>query len=336
MNRNDEDLRWGIVGASWMARQWMAGSIQAVPGHRVVAVSSSSRERGERFAGEFGIPHRFDDWKDMILDPGIDAVYLGSTNDLHASQALFAVQHGVHVLCEKPVALTVDDAVGMERAARRAGVVLRSNHHLRFMDTHRKLRDLIRDGAIGRVLAVRINHTRYLPEALHGWRLTDRDAGGIVLDITVHDVDTVRFILDDEVSTVTATPLSQGLGDGVEDGVAGVMQLASGAHVVFHESFALPHSGTSVEMHGSEGVILADEILNAHPAGTIVLRRTDEPDLEIEVGPRANAYERLIEEFGEAVRTGGEGGVGFAHAIRSLEVALAVKESMASRSSVEV
>ncbi|WP_053351536.1 Gfo/Idh/MocA family protein [Leucobacter musarum] len=323
------DLRWGIIGASWMARTWMVNAINAVPGNTVAAVSSSSNERGADFARDFGIGRTFTSWEEMVADPEIDAVYVGSTNDLHLPQTLAALGNGVHVLTEKPVALTVADAELMERTALAAGLVLRPNHHLRFMDTHRTVRRVISEGLVGRVLSVRVNHTRYLPTALQGWRLTDPAGGGIAYDITVHDADTLRFLLDDEIESVAATPLYQGMGQGVEDGVMGVMSLASGAHAVFHESYAQPHSGTSVEIHGTDGVLIADDILNAHPAGTLTLLQNDEAPREIETGPRANAYERLIGEFSESVATGAPG-LGFGHAIRSLEVAVATRAAMAS------
>ena len=101
----------------------------------------------------------------------------------------------------------------MVKACRDAGVVMGTNHHLRNAATHRKIRDLVRDGAIGKPLFARVFHAVYLPPHLQGWRLDKPQAGGgVILDITVHDADTLRFVLGDE--PVEAIGMSQSRRDG--------------------------------------------------------------------------------------------------------------------------
>jgi len=127
---------------------------------------------------------------------------------------LAAAVAGKHVLCEKPLALTLDDAVAMRDACAAAGVVMGTNHHLRNAATHRTMRRLLGEGAIGRPLAARVFHAVSLPADLRTWRVQRPDAGGgVPLDITVHDADALRFLLDDEVVEVGALTASQGLGD---------------------------------------------------------------------------------------------------------------------------
>ena len=101
--------------------------------------------------------------------------------------------------------------------------MLATNHHLRNAATHRKIRDLIRGGAIGSPLFARVFHAVHLPASLQGWRIDRPEAGGgVILDITVHDADTLRFVLDDEAEEVTALTASQGMGkQGLEDAVMG-------------------------------------------------------------------------------------------------------------------
>ena len=100
------------------------------------------------------------------------------------------------MLCEKPLALTVADAREMVEACRSAGVVMGTNHHLRNAATHRAMRDAIAAGRIGRPLFARVFHAVYLPPHLQGWRIARPEAGGgVILDITVHDADTLRFVL---------------------------------------------------------------------------------------------------------------------------------------------
>ena len=134
---------------------------------------------------------------------------------------------GKHVLCEKPLALTLADARAMVAACRERGVVMGTNHHLRNAATHRAMREAIKRGRIGKPLFARVFHAVYLPPNLQGWRIDKPQAGGgVTLDITVHDADTLRFVLDDEPEAVTAMTSHGGMGRaGLEDGVMGVVAL---------------------------------------------------------------------------------------------------------------
>ena len=109
------------------------------------------------------------------------------------------------MLCEKPLALTLADARAIVHACRARGVTLGTNHHLRNAATHRAMREAILAGRIGRPLFARVFHAVYLPPHLQGWRIDKPEAGGgVILDITVHDADTLRFVLDSEPVAVSA------------------------------------------------------------------------------------------------------------------------------------
>ena len=144
-----------------------------------------------------------------------------------------------------------------------------TNHHLRNAATHRKMRELIETGAIGRPLAARVFHAVYLPPHLQGWRIDRPDAGGgVILDITVHDADTLRFVLGDEVAEVTAMTASQGMGRaGLEDAVMGVMRFRDGVIAQFHDAFTAPHAYTGFEVHGTEGSLYGRDVMTQRPIG---------------------------------------------------------------------
>jgi 1,5-anhydro-D-fructose reductase (1,5-anhydro-D-mannitol-forming) len=203
MMANPRALGWGFIGASNISYTRMLEPIRAQSGNVVAAVMSGKLERAQRFAAETGIPQAYDSLEAILADPAVDVVYISATNELHYEQTLAAARAGRHVLCEKPLALTLEDARQMIEACRAAGVIFATNHHLRNAATHRTLRRLIAAGTIGQPLAARIFHAVYLPPHLQGWRLNKPEAGGgVILDITVHDADTLRFVLDDEVETL--------------------------------------------------------------------------------------------------------------------------------------
>ena len=157
-------LRWGLIGASDIAETRMVPAMRRL-GHDVVAVASASVDRATAFANRNGI-RASGLVADVVARDDIDAVYVSSTNEHHRAQTELAAAAGKHVLCEKPLALSVEDGRAMVEACERAGVTLATNHHLPGAGTHRTIRSLVAGGAVGRVLAVRVFHAVMLPERL--------------------------------------------------------------------------------------------------------------------------------------------------------------------------
>ena len=236
---------WGLIGASTIAKEWVIGAIRATGG-TVNAVMSSSSERARAYAAENGIPKGYDTLDALLADRSVDAVYISTTNELHRDQAIAAARAGKHVLCEKPLALTLADAASIVHACREAGVVMATNHHLRNAGTHRAMRDAIAAGRIGKPLSARVFHAVFLPPHLQSWRVQRPEAGGgVVLDITVHDADTLRFVLgDDPVEAIAMTQQGGMAQAGLEDAVMGVLRFKSGLLAQFHDGFTTRFAGT--------------------------------------------------------------------------------------------
>jgi 1,5-anhydro-D-fructose reductase (1,5-anhydro-D-mannitol-forming) len=325
---DDSPVGWGFVGASTWAGRYLSPAVAAVPGSRGVGVFSSSRERGERFAASNGLEKAYASLDDLLADPAVEAVYVSSTNDRHAEQTIAAARAGKHVLCEKPLALSLEDARAMVAAAAEAGVVLGTNHHLRASATLVAMRRALAEGAIGEVVAARVFHARWLLDELQTWRVSaDAPGAGVVVDVTPHDVDAIRWLLGDEVAEVTALVANQGLAEGaVEDSAMGVLRMRGGQLVSFHDAFTVPHAETGLELHGTTGSLIGREVMLPEPVGEVLLRRKSEVE-ELEVGERRPIYEGVVESFAAAVRGEGAPLASGLDGLRSLEVALATLQS---------
>ena len=319
---------WGLIGASNIARQFMVNAINAQPDAQVIGVASSSVERGAAFARENGLTQAYASVDELLADPAVSCVYISTTNEHHFAQAVAAARAGKHVLCEKPLALTLADAREMIDACRQAEVVLATNHHLRNAGLHRRLRELVAGGAVGEVLTARVFHAVFLPAFLQGWRIDNPEAGGgVVLDITVHDADTVRFVLDEDPVEVTAMTATHGMGkSGLEDTVMGVMRMRSGALVQFHDAFTVKHMPTGIEVHGTEGSLVARNCMTQQPAGEFVLRQGDSVTA-IDDFDRDDLYTRSVRNFMAAVNGTGQPSATAEDGLWSLATALAVAES---------
>ena len=328
-------VRWGLIGASTIAREWVIGAIRATGG-QVTSVMSSNAERGNAYARENGIGKSTTDLAELLADPDIDAVYISTTNELHRDQAIAAARAGKHVLCEKPLAMSVEDARAMAKAAQDAGVVLATNHHLRNASTHTVMRDAIASGKIGRPLAARVFHAVYLPPHLQGWRLDRPDAGGgVILDITVHDTDTLRFVLGSNPVEVTAFSQEGGMGKaGVEDGVMGVMRFENGVIAQFHDAFTAKYAETGFEVHGTGGSLISRNVMTQRPVGTVTLRNANGEQLL--PTSDANLYETALAAFHRAVAGEGRPSATAEDGIWSLATGLAVVESAKSGKAVKI
>jgi len=324
----DRGLRWGLIGASNIARQYVVESIRAQAGSEVVGVHSADPERGKSYAAALGIATAHASLGDLLADPTIDAVYVSTTNELHRSQTLAAAAAGKHVLCEKPLAMSVVDAREMVAACDAARVVLATNHHLRNAATHRAMRREIAAGSIGRPLFARVFHAVHLPPSLQGWRINRPEAGGgVILDITVHDADTLRFVLDDEPVEASAMTVSHGMSEGgLADGVMGVLRFRGGVLAQLHDAFTVAHTGTGFEVHGTEGSLIGRDVMTQEPRGEVVLRRGDR-ETPVRLDEVEGPYVRSRRNFTFAINGTGAPSATGDDGVRSLATALAVAES---------
>ena len=328
-------VRWGLIGASTIAKQFMINAVRAQADGEISAVMSSSPEHAKTYATEHGIPLAVSTLGDL-LGADIDAVYISTTNELHLEQALAAIKAGKHVLCEKPLALTSTDARTMVAAAKAAGIVLGTNHHLRNAGAHRAMRDAISAGRIGKPIAARVFHAVYLPENLQGWRITKPEAGGgVVLDITVHDADTLRFVLGDDPVEVSAFTQSAGMaGGGLEDGAMCIWRFKSGLIAQSHEGFTTKFAGTGFEVHGSEGSLIASDVMTQKPDGSVLLRTAKgEEQLSFD---REDLYVRSVRQLHAAILGKGQPAATGEDGVWSLTAAEAALQSASSGKAVKI
>src|SRR5690348_9003443 len=106
-------LGWGVIGTSFIARFLMLEAIRAQPNNAVMAVMSTNLERARQYAAETSIPQAYDNLEALLADPRVDIVYISTTNELHYQQTLAAAKAGKHVLCEKPLAMSLENAKEM-------------------------------------------------------------------------------------------------------------------------------------------------------------------------------------------------------------------------------
>jgi 1,5-anhydro-D-fructose reductase (1,5-anhydro-D-mannitol-forming) len=314
---------WALVGTGAIARSRMAPAIARHDGSRVVAVVSSSAERAAALAAATDAARALAAATDAaraytsldaaLADDAVDAVYIATTNELHAAQAIASLRAGRHVLCEKPLALSLHDAEAMVAAASEAGRTLAVNHHLRAAASLRRLRGLA--GAIGQPRLIRSLHRCHVrPERRGNWRMRDAARGaGAILDLTVHTADVIRFLTGLEVTSVCGDADGAGFGEGgIEGAVAGTMRL-DGVLASFADAYSPLPALSSIEVHGDDGCLAARD-----------------------VGAGEDTYGRTVERFVAAVRGDGRPYATGEDGRCSLAVAVALRAAVVERRTVLV
>jgi 1,5-anhydro-D-fructose reductase (1,5-anhydro-D-mannitol-forming) len=171
---------------------------------------------------------------------------------------------------------------------------------------------------------------------LQGWRLNKPGAGGgVILDITVHDADTLRFVLNDDPTEVVAFSQSGGLGkEGLEDAVMGVMRFKSGVIAQFHDGFTTKFAETGFEVHGTEGSLIGRNVMTQRAVGSVTLRTADgEQHLPLD---DRNLYETALNAFHSAISQKGQPSATGEDGIWSLATGLAVVEAARTGHAVTV
>ncbi len=142
---------WAIIGAGMHPDLKLAPAITEAAGGELVSIYSRDRGRAEAFAEKHGASAAHDNLEDLLSDSRVDGVFVASPNSLHAQQTIQAAAAGKHVLAEKPMATSLDDALSMVRACRQHGVTLGTGFELRFHPAHIQTRRQIADGLLGRI-----------------------------------------------------------------------------------------------------------------------------------------------------------------------------------------
>ena len=177
----------------------------ACPNVEMVSVSSGSVENARAAAGEFGVGHFTGDWRETVSHADVDLVCITTPPKLHREMALFAIEQGKHVLCEKPMAMNVAEAQEMADAAKGKSVLALIDHELRFQPGRMKAYEMLREGTIGTVRHAKYNFRaphRGDPNVAWNWWSDLEQGGGALGAINSHVIDSFGWLLGTDISRV--------------------------------------------------------------------------------------------------------------------------------------
>ncbi len=246
-------LRWGILGTGNIARKFGADLKHAERGH-LAAAGSRSIESATKFTAEFG-GQPMASYDEVIQSGEVDALYLALPNHLHAPLAIQALEAGKHVLCEKPIALSVAEAEGMFETAHKTGKVLVEAFMYRCRPIIRKLIDTVHSGEIGDLRIIRSNFTFERPASLSDARYQPDNGGGSLMDVGCYCVHLCRTLAQSEPMEAFAVGNRHELG--VDDYAAGCLKFPGGVLATFTSGMTVT-SDKHTHIAGTKGRIEID------------------------------------------------------------------------------
>jgi len=327
-------IGWAIVGIGRHPHRWMAPAINRARDSRLVAVLSRDQGRADAFAREHGAEKGYTSLEDLLRHPGVDAVYVASPNSLHAYHTIQAARAGKHVLCEKPMALTVADCQAMIRECRRHGVLLGVGFHLRHHPGLREARRLIQEGVLGRLVTVQGEwgggeRGQEEPPPRTGllawWMDPQMVGGGTIMATGVHVIDLVRFLTGREVVQVTAMADNPGGSRSLEWHIHILMRLEDGTLASAVSSRRTPDPCNDVVVHGSLGRLRGEGMLGTQLGGTLEV--VSEGVNTRQTYTQGDMYLNQVEAFNRCIREGGEPDASGMDGLRVCQVTVAALQS---------
>lgn len=290
-------LRWGLLGVARINRA-LIPPLRASSRSELVAIASRSLDRARRYAEQEQIPRAYGSYEAMLADPDIDVVYNPLPNSLHAEWTIKAALAGKHVLCEKPLGVTVAQVDAMAQAAHEAGVVVAEAFMYRHHPQTLKVKELVDSGAIGRLRLVRGAFTFTLSRTVDV-RLDPALGGGGTWDVGCYPISYARYAIGSE-------PLEafgwQGVGaSGVDEAFAGQLRFADGVYAQFDCGFRAPFRA-HLEIVGSDGAIDVAHPFKPGLDEQIHVTRGDR--METIVIPGQELYVGEVEDMADAILNG--------------------------------
>jgi predicted dehydrogenase len=345
-----EKLRVGIVGTGGIARNRHIPWFSKHPKVTIVAASDPVKASVDEVTAQFGIPGNYTDYAEMFAKEQLDAAIICTPNKFHAPASIAALESGLHVLCEKPMALDPVEARTMLETAKRTGKTLSIGFHYRHMANVRAAKRVVDSGELGNIYMVRVTALRR--RGIPSWGTfvqKEIQGGGAMIDFGVHLLDTALWLIGNPKPVEVSASLSQNLGTKpnvnpwgqwnykdftVEDQVAGFVRFENGTSLMMECSWALniPESKENVSLSGTDAGLEVFPLTVNKAAHEMLV--SWKPDWM--AGERTDAGEPQTDDFVTSVLEGRSPIVKAEQALQVTEIVDAMYRSAAAGKAVQL
>ena len=292
------------------------------------------KNKAEAFAEKHNAIKFFDSAEALCNEKEVDVVYISSPTILHCEHTVTAAKYGKHVLCEKPMAPSIEECDRMITVCTENNVTLMIGHNMRFHKVHQKVKEMVANQQVGTVGLVRAEMITSFKKNQGDRFTTDQfrlnraiGGGGVLFDMGIHAIDVLRYIVDDEIEEITGFSQNLFIDCNGEDTVSAVFKFKNGVYGSITTSGALPCSRNGVDIQGDKGAIFTDgSVWITARSGEI--KRFANDKWETHTTEINNCYVTEIEHFLQCVGEKRTPDVDGEEARKNIQVVLAIYRSM--------
>jgi len=337
-------VRFGIVGCGAIATLHHIPNLKKAPRAEVVAVADIDEERAKEVAGSFGIPRYFTSYRDMIDRTDIDALTVCTPTKYHAPAAVYALENNLHVFCEKPMCLTLEEADQIAQSLEKTSSKFMVGYNLRFTNLFQKVKSMISDGEQGDLIQVECSFCVPGPKkwpAITDFYQKRELGGGALFDSGSHAIDLLRWITG-EVEGVSASVFRENDETSIDEAASLLLRFHGDTIGVVNASWTSPWPVVKTEIYGSEGLLFAsfpENILSKE--GIIAIHKYrgitfKEGIIKMGVKENATMYQKELHHFLDCIRRGEDPSVSVSDGRAAVAVTLAAYESAEEKREVSI
>lgn len=312
-------LKFGIIGAGGIADRRVLPAMLHCKNAEITAVMEINLEHAERLREKYNAKYAYTNEEELLKNPEIDAVYIASPVVFHARQAKLAADYGKHILLEKPIAMTIAEGEDVLKHCKEKGVQVAAGFMMRFGAHIMNMKKAVEEGKIGKVVSGYSQFTLWLPKEEGNWRqVKAKSGGGSLMDMGVHCIDLMEYILGTRVKQVAAFNDTVVFDYDVEDSSMVMLRMENGAQCVVQTNFNIPDEVAKwrMEFFGTKGRLMGSNVIGQNDGGTLTgifmdnvpgynaqQDHVDAVGVDIK-GDFGNMYIREVESFADSILTG--------------------------------
>lgn len=310
-------IRWCVIGAGGIADRRTIPALIKDENSKLVGVMDKAPAVAKAVGEKYGVPY-FCDEKQMLDEVDCDAVYIATPVFCHKAQMELVLAAGRHAFVEKPIAFNAKEGAEIVEKFKAAGKQLTVGYMMKYHSLHQKAKALVKAGEIGQVNDVRAQFSCWYPDIAGAWRQKKSlGGGGAIMDLGVHCIELVEFLLDDEIEEVKCLYSTRTFSYEVEDGAVLIFRTKEGVLGHIDVNFNVPDAASisKLELYGTKGYIVCNGTLAQEEVGTLSHLYAPQGDYEaaqvrVERKPvtylpdEGDLYLRQIAEFTRILKSG--------------------------------
>ncbi len=299
-----KSLNWGLIGCGDIVQKRVGPALRDLDNCNLVAVARANSSKAEECAKRFDAARWYGNWKELIGDNDVEAVYIATPPYLHESQTVSAAEMGKHIVCEKPMSLSVDSCKRMIDAAKANGVSLSIAYYRHFYPIIRRVKEILNEGIIGKPVVVDLKAFEYF-DIKRGdsrdWLVElDKAGGGPLMDFGCHRIEVlINLFGSDNVESVKGVNRNIIFNREVEDTSVGIVSFSGSVTAMLTVTTGVYESMDSLDIFGSRGSIRIPKL-----NGDLLVLRVGGKEIVENHPAHPNLHQPYIEAVTEAILNG--------------------------------